>query len=292
MLRAAVVVGIISSLCLCLAPSSSALSISLSQAVNRTEMAFEDTLEFEITVQWDGPPTAYVFEHAIRLKSEQLKVDRFLSNISSSGHGEAEVTTKSLKYYLVPVLSGAATIEPVAVEYITWPDSLPGLLMTDPVTVTVANPLPKSETTKSDFPFGWVVAMSILVLGGAAAGVVSAMRRKKKPVEKPKSAMEGILDDLATAKAQAGSDLKTFQTGLHRVLLTLVKTRYKVDTAKLNTNEVVEVLQEAERDEAVRTKISEWLVRAEREKYSPVAAPPGEVIRLETEVRRFLESLK
>jgi hypothetical protein len=36
-------------------PSAGVASISVAQSINRTEMAFEDTAVFHITVNWDGP---------------------------------------------------------------------------------------------------------------------------------------------------------------------------------------------------------------------------------------------
>lgn len=275
-----------------LAVSASGQSISLSQSIDRTDMAFEDTAVFEISITWDGPPTAYRFDRAIRLVSEKLKVARFNSNVSSAGAGDSEVTTKRLVYELVPKLDGPATIEPVAVEYVSWPDSVAGALMTDPVQITVARPLPKEELERRGLSSLWYVAFGLLAVTIAGLAVYSGLRRKQTAVQPAKSPSERAIEGLETSRKQAGNDLKIFQTGVYKVLTDYLATRYGMAIENRPVADIVEALQERERDESVRGKLVTWLTRAEKEKFVPVSAPPGEVIRLETEMRKFFESMK
>ena len=229
-------------------------SISLSQSVDRTEMRFEDTLGFEITVRWQGSPIAYRFEHALRLKSDQLKVASFSSTVSSDGAGPTETTTKKLMYKLAPVLSGQATIDPVAVEYVSWPDSIPGMLMTDPVHVTVAAPSPKAQTGDGVSNL-WIALTAVLVIGIPAAVVGILRRRRGKAVEPKKTPREKVLDTLAELRRDAGNDLNRFQTGLHRLLLDYIAERYGLEVSRREIAQIGEELAGVEKNEQVCEKL-------------------------------------
>jgi hypothetical protein len=273
----------------CLAQAANA-SISISQEVDRTEMAFEDTATFRIIVTWPGPAHAYLFERPIRLQSDLLKVARFSSTVSTEGNGPDEVTTKVFRYRLVPVLSGPAEVEAATVDYLSWPDSTAGQLSSDPFVITVAEPLPFEEEDLTRFS-GGLVALIVVALMGVGVGLYAAF--KPKPVkEKKKSPREAFLDGLARVKTTAGSDLKQFQTGLYQLLAEYLKARYGIDAVGRPAAPAVAELEKIEPISSVSETLSGWLVRAEREKFTPLASAPGEVMRLESEVRAFFEKMK
>jgi len=256
-------------------------------------MAFEDTAHFRVALTWPGPPHRYRFDRPLRLEADNLAVARFSSSVSSRGAGVDEVTTKVFLYDLAPTLSGAGTIRSLEVEYLLWPDSTTGTLVTDPVSIQIANPRPKSASG------GWGIMPYLaggLVLSGGTVVVfliVALRRRRRGRTEmKLRSPRECFLEDLAGVRAEAGQDLKKFQTGLYRILAGYLGARYGVDTNNLSAEAVAAQLRRSGVAQPETDRILGWLIRAEREKFAPVAAPPGEVVRLEAEIRQFFESIQ
>jgi hypothetical protein len=265
-------------------------SISVSQSVDRTDMAFEDTANFRVVVTWDGPVYAYRFDKAFRLQSDRMKIARFSSSVRSTGTGPSEVTTKVFDYQLAPSLSGIATVQPMVIEYVTWPDSTVGQLATDVVTIAVADPVPAATRDKGGFDGGWIALIVVGVLG-LVFGLYAAFKPKAKK-EIIKSPAEAFLEQLESVRKESGMDLKRFQTGVSRCLTSYIQTRYSVDLTGHAASQAAIELERVEPNQTVREALGGWLARAEREKFSPIAAAPGEVTRLESEIRSFFERLK
>jgi hypothetical protein len=265
-------------------------SISVSQSIDRTDMAFEDTANFRVTVSWTGPAHAYRFEKAFRLQSDRMKVARFSSSVRSSGAGPGETTTKIFDYQLTPALSGIATVQPMVIEYVTWPDSSVGQLLTDAVTVSVAEPK-QAKVGKGEGMKGGLIALIAVIVLGLGVGLYLLLRPKAKKVV-TKSPAEVFLEQLELTRKDAGMDLKKFQTGVSRCLMMYVQARYGIDLAGQSASQSAIELEKVESTQAVREALSGWLARAEREKFSPLASAPGEVPRLESEIRTFFEKLK
>ncbi len=271
----------------CFLLPSVCLAVSVSQSLDRTEIPFEEAVHLRIEISWPGAPTAYLFQKALRINADRLKVASLSSTVTSSGAGADETTTKVLDYTLRPTAPGLATIDATTIEYLVWPDSVAGELITDPMTVTVAEPVPVKETGGDGPSTGLVVIIVVLVL--AAAGVVVFILRRRRPREVSRTPGELFLDNLARLKLEAGSDLKAFQTGLYKLLAEYLSARYAIDIEGKSAETVLGELEQAGMSLQAREKIGGWLTRAEKEKYAPVTAAPGDVIRLESEIREFFE---
>ncbi|RKX26816.1 MAG: hypothetical protein DRP45_02570 [Candidatus Zixiibacteriota bacterium] len=264
-------------------------AVSVSQSIDRVEMAFEDTASVEITITWDGSPTAYRFDKALRLQCAGLQVARFSSKVSSTGSGVEETTTKLFRYALSPTLSGVATIEPLTIEFVSWPDSVVGTLTTDPMTVTVAQPRAVTLSEDDSIPLWLVFVIGVVVLGAVFVGLLIYKRRKPKEVFFTPT--QAFLKQLTVVKQEAGSDLKKFQTGLYQLLTTFVSLQYQINLSGKSAEAIAEELATTTLSPVAKEKISGWLIRAEKEKFAPVASTPGEVIRLEAEVRDLFEKM-
>ena len=275
---------------LSLAPQLGEASISVSQAIDRGEMAFEDTVRFEISVSWDGPAHAYRFDKPFRVQVDRMTVARFSSTVRSSGSGPDEKTTKFFEYQLTPNLSGLATIAALNIEYISWPDSLTGILVTDPVSISIRDPLPQELREEGGMDSGWW-AVILVVLGGLGVGLYSTFKRKAA-VDKIQTAREKFLGELEEIKRGSGTDLKKFQTGLYRSLISYIVGKYSLSIKKQTAESVVSELSRVELDQTTCRTLTDWLIRAEKEKYAPIATAPGEVTRLASEIKQFFEQLK
>ena len=269
------------------AVTSHADGISVSQSLDRTSIGYADSAIFEITVQWDGSQGSYLFPGPLSPEIERLKTRGFTSSIKSQIVDGQEVTTKKHVYTLVPTASGLARINPVTITYLSWPDSLPGELVTEAMTLSIGPPpSPKEEDSGSSIWF-WVLLAAIAV---AVEGTILVRKwRKAKTVEPVKTPEGRFLDELSALKAEAGSDLKKFQTGLYRILGSLVQEKYGVNPSEASEADLPVALRNAGLAEVRVEKIAGWLIRAQKAKYSPVEAAPGETIRLESEIRTFFE---
>ena len=268
---------------------SSGRAISVIQSINKTEMAFEDSAVFEITVEWPGSQFAYRFPKPLDPYIDRLKVGKFSSSISSTGSAENERTIKKFTYQLMPTSSGLGKIDPITVNYVTWPDSVAGELVTEPVTINIAEQ--KVVANSSTFP-KWIPIIGVIMLLGTGAVVfaaVSKARKQKKPVKSPS---EAALESLTQLKAESGTDLKRFQTGVYNILSDFLSSKFEIKVVGLNEDSLVEKLSNTALSENEKEQIKNWLAQAELDKFRPVEPSPGDTVRLETELRRFFENVK
>lgn len=263
--------------------------IEVSQSLDRFSIPFEDSVHFDIVLRWDGPQSAYLFTKPLSPSFDRLKVRGFTSSIGSTGSGKDEVTTKRFRYTLIPTSSGAAGIDPVAISYISWPDSIPGELVTEAMTVQIAEPLPPVEEGGSSTM--WIVIISLVAVGGLVAFILMKQFKAKQPKEIEKTPVEQFLDRLTVLKQEAGGDFKKFQAGLYKILEEFLATRYGINLDGTSDDDMDALLEQTNLNDSQKTQIGRWLVQARRDKFRPVVAAPGETVRLETEIRQFFEKL-
>lgn len=272
--------------------SLAAGDISLTQRLERASISYEDSVLFEIDLSWTGPQWAYRFDRPLELTLDKLRIRQFSSSLESSGDSAAVRTTKRFTYVLVPTGGGHGSIEPMVVSYLTWPDSLPGELFTQAATVNIAAPRPRPTGPQQllGFPVKyWLVAGPILLLGLAVLMVVIFRNRRPKPVVQTPA--QQFLERLTVIREEAGDDLKRFQTGLYKSLLAYLLAEYKVNLAGRPVQAIMKEIDHINMPLEHQEKICAWLLRADREKFSPAEPVPGATIRLETEVRHFFESI-
>ena len=268
-----------------------AANLSLSQALDKTEIPFEETAELTFTLSWDGPQSAYLFTKPLQPTVDRMKVQKFSSTISSVGSGPDEKTTKIYKFTLQPESPGIANIQPVTIEYLTWPDSIPGQVVSEPMSLVIDEPVPVVE--KKGLPIGTFIIIVVVVIafGSSVMIFVIARARKKRESVPVLTSEQKFLEKLAKLKLDTGSDLKRFQTGLYKILIEYLNEKYGLELAGLSSQDIVEKLNAVEMDGSVKGKVTGWLMRAEKEKFTPQGHAPGETIRLEAEIRTFFESL-
>jgi len=263
--------------------------ISVSQSLSLSSIPFEDSVLFEIELRWAGPQSTYLFGRSLNPVMEGLMVRGFSSSISSSVSDSVEITTKLYRYVLRPTSSGLGRIEAVVIDYVGWPDSLPGQLATEPMMLTIADPLPPPE--EGAWYSVYLIGAVLAALGSSLGALLLRRMRNRKPAEPVKTTAELFLDDLALLKQEAGNDLKKFQTGLYRILAEFLERRYSLRAEGLSEGQLTDKLNKSDLSEEARARIVGWFVRAGRDKYSPVTAGPGETIRLEAEIRALFEKL-
>ena len=206
---------------------ATALAIGLSQSINRTEMKFEDTLVFEIRLEWDGSQFAYLFEGPLNPYFDRLRVGNFSSSINSTGTGDREKTIKKFSYTLLPTSSGTAKIEPILISFMSLPDSGRGQFLTEPVLINVADPVFVEES--ESFPL-WLLAVGgFLLIGGVSAAFFLIKSGGKK--EEVLTPVQIALQELAKAKEDSGTDFKNFQSGSFLLRISLTACGRRIESS-------------------------------------------------------------
>jgi hypothetical protein len=262
-------------------------SISVSQSVDKTQIPFADSVKFEIKLTWQGGQAAYRFEKPLEPYFDRMKIGAFASSISSTGTGPDEVTTKTYRYTLIPTSGGIGQIDAVTVGYISWPDSIPGELITEPLTVNIAQPVIEKPSGSFSTPIiiGIVAGLIILAL------VIVVIIRRLQPTEPVISAKEKFLEALTELKSDAGSDIKRFTNGLVDLLTIYISEEFGITIDRFDQAAVVECLGNTKLAPSQKEQIGNWLARFHADKFKPVTANPGDTIRLESEIREFFGKL-
>ncbi|MFQ6007809.1 MAG: hypothetical protein ACE5K8_02550 [Candidatus Zixiibacteriota bacterium] len=272
------------------AQAAQADGISVSQSLDRFSIPFEDSVHFEIVLKWNGPQSAYLFTKPLNPTFDRLKARGVTTSVSSTGSGSDEITTKRFSFTLVPTSSGLGSIDPVIISYITWPDSIPGELVTEAMTVQIAELLPPVEGHGGVSV--WVLILVALVVVVSAAFAFVRWKKGRTPKEIEKTPVQQFLEQLTVLKQESESEFKKFQAGLYKLLVEFLTAKYAINPDGAADDEIEKLLEPTDLNEHQKRQISQWLVQARRDKFRPVVAAPGETIRLETEIRRFFEKLK
>jgi hypothetical protein len=263
--------------------------ISVSQSLSANQINYEDSAAFEIVLKWTGSQSAFLFNKPLRPLMAKLKVRGYSSSIESAGAGADEITTKTYRFTLIPSSAGLGTIEPITIEYLAWPDSIPGLLMTEQMSLTIARPRPAPKVDDGRATVWlWIIVPTVVALGAAAWWW--SRRNKIAPVV-VQSPVDIFLKKLGETRTAAGTDLKVFQTGVHRLLAEFVKARCDFYAEGKSSDEIRSALVASGVTERTAERITGWYLRAEEDKFRPVEAGPGETIRLEAEIRSCFEEI-
>ena len=262
-------------------------AIGLSQSINKTEMKFEDSLVFEIRLEWDGSQFVYLFEGPLNPYFDRLRVSNFSSSINSTGTGDKEKTIKKFSYTLLPTSSGTAKIEPILISFMSMPDSGRGQFLTEPVLINVADPVFVEES--ESFPL-WLLAVGgFLLIGGVSVAFFLIKSGGKK--EEVLTPVQIALQELAKVKEDSGTDFKNFQSGVYRLLTKFSKENYQIETTGKYEAEIETAFFYTNLDETRQRQIKDWIIRAGEDKFRPAVASVGETVRLENEIRTFLKSI-
>lgn len=270
--------------------AGSTYGIEMTQSLQPTSIQFEETAQFEIVISWPGPQSKYFFPRPLRPQFERLTAGELSSAISSVGSGPDEITTKRYKYTLVPNLSGLGRIEPITIEYISWPDSVPGQLVTEPMTISIAKPRPAPPADSGGGLSFWLILIGgglIIFGGGAYYLLVIKGQSATDPAVSPE---QEFMDSLDLLQKESLDDLKRFQTGLYKVLAEYLNRRYQIRSVSGTAGDLSEQMKATTLPVEHREMISAWLLRAEREKFTPVSVSPGATTRLSAEIKQFFET--
>jgi len=262
--------------------------ILLSQSLSNSDLAYEDSTQLEISLQWTGPQSAYLFDRPLQPELLNLKVGAFASSITTAGEGAEQTTTKVYRFTLIPTGFGLGRIEPVTIPYLQWPDSVPGQLITEAMQLDIAEPIPQADDSSS--------ASLWLIIGPPIVAIVLFLvlrgrrrnRRANTVVENPH---EALVAGFARAKAEADNDLKRFQSAVHTLLDGYLRKDMELDPEAIEEDSLVKALTEKGLTAGRAERLAEWYHEAAKDKFRPVSGGPGEVIRREAELRQFFENM-
>jgi len=275
------------------AVNSYADGITVTQSIDRTEAAYEDIIQMEVKLTWDGPPHAFLIEGPLRPLLDRLKVTRYSSSVSSKGSGAEEQTTKIYTFQLAPTISGTGKVSPIEIKYVSFGDTIPVVVVTDLLEISIASPVSRKTTENDEFSLVKAGLMAVLFIAISLTGIIIFLKRKRTNVDVDRKSPKEIFGvSLAELKIECASDYKRFQTGLYKLITSFLVSQYKIQIKGLSCDEIIAAMVNTDMQSSHRDKFGEWLKKAEREKYSPSAAPPGEAMRVESEIQKFLEMIK
>lgn len=283
------IIQVIFLLCIVLTISTSAYAeIKVSQSISESKIAFEDSVQFQILIEWEGSQTAYLFHKPLSPYIDRMKIREFSSSVSSHTVDGVEITRKKYDYTLIPTSAGLGLIDSISIAYMKRNDSVPGVVVTEPMEVLIANPIAKVKD-EGGFNY-WLLYLLLFVI---IVGVLSylKLRKNKKSIKKGISPKEQFLAELTTLKNESVSDMKKFQTQLYSALSKYLVTEYKVDVSKMNADAIIGELSNAGMSIKKAEQIRNWIQQAEIDKYAPITQSPGAVVRLESEIRTFFEKI-
>jgi len=262
--------------------------ISVSQNLSQTDIAYEDSLLFEVKIVWDGNQARYLFENPLAPTIDRLSLGKVSSSVSSVGAGESEQTLKTFQFTLHPNAFGAGYIAPISINYLIWPDSLPGELHTEGMTVQIAEPLP--EPAESEAMFWWIVVLVVIGCGVAGyfiyrhkVSVALAQQDQHNPKEQ-------FLIDLESIKKDADGDFKRFQKGIWKILREYMLQTTSLDPEQFDDSKLSEALLDTNIDKSEAGRLAIWYIRARQDRFRPIKVEPGDLIRLESEIRNLFEN--
>ena len=96
---------------------ASGSEISLTGSVDKTDIAFEDSVMLTVEIKWLGDIDSYNFQVLPLPEAQNLKVTGTSSSISSKTGETGAITVRTFKYILRPTGHGVAAIEPVVLDY-------------------------------------------------------------------------------------------------------------------------------------------------------------------------------
>ncbi len=284
------ILQIITILCFVLTITSSTFAeIKISQSISESKIAFEDSVQFQIVVEWEGSQTAYLFTKPLSPYIDRMKIRQFSSSVSSNTVNGIEITTKKYDYTLIPTSAGVGLIDSISIAYMKRNDSVPGVLVTEPMEVLIANPIAKVKD-EGGFNY-WLIIYGVLFV--IIAGVLSYLkiRNDKKSIKQSLSPKEQFLSELTILKNESASDMKKFQTQFLSAISKYLVAEFNVDVSKMSTDAIIGELSNAGMSIKNAEQIRNWIQQAEIDKYAPITQSPGAVVRLESEIRTFFEKI-
>jgi len=264
--------------------------ISLTGSVDKTDIAFEDSVKLTVEIKWLGDISSYNFQVLPLPEAENLKVTGTSSSISSKTGETGDITVRTFKYVLRPTGSGVATIDPVVLDYLSFPDSTTGQLSTQEFKILVAARIPRGNETNLPLFAKILIGLAALVVIG---GVVIFVRKYKAvDIEPVKTSEEEFLEGLETARKESQNDRKQFFTRLYKLLMMYLEGKYGLELSGKTAQSIVEQLDSIDLQPIFAEKVGQWLIQADKEKFAPGAGAPGDTLRLATEIdKTFREQM-
>jgi len=263
--------------------------ISLSTSIDKTEMAFEDSLTLNLLVEWEGDMAGYVFEVFPLPETENLQVLGTSSAVSSRHENNREITSRKFRYTLRPTLAGVGIIRSIVLNYVQLPDSLPGLLTTQEYKVIISEPVVKPDESRRGGLFVVILIIgSVVIIAIMGLWFVRRRRHDRVPVT---TAEEKVLDKLIIIKSESQTDRKQFYIRVYKTLATYIEEKFGLATSGRTSAAIIGALESIEIGLDTRDKLAGWLAQAEKEKYAPSGGEPGDTIRMITELEEYFQRL-
>ena len=158
------------------------------------------------------------------------------------------------------------------------------------MTLSIDKPKPVVRSESGNGSGVWLTIIGLIVIiGGGGLYYLLVVKGKSNSISEV-SPEQDFLANLDALQKESADDLKRFQTGLYKLLAQYLSQRYQVSSETDNATKLVEQLKSTSLQTEHREVISAWLIRAEKEKFTPAAVAPGATMRLYSEIKQFFET--
>lgn len=269
-----------------------AAEMSISQSIDKMTVAFDEHATLTIELRWDGPQHEYYFDRPLQPVLDRFQIAKFSTSLSTDPSATAQQTKKIFRYELQPTSAGVGKIEPITISYIRVTDSIPGQLSTEPISLTITEPTAATRPRTPELMSKPALIIAGVTLVLSISFTVVLIARSRRPREKPLTPAQEVLRRLGELRESANGEPKTFQSGLYKLLVWYLHKQHGMDVSPRPTEDIIHSIDNSTIPHEQKEKIGAWLLQAHRTKFSPVQASPGEVTRLEAEVRQFFETVR
>jgi hypothetical protein len=276
------------------------------------EPVIGDEITFEIQVNAQADVEVLMPEFG-----EALSRYTILEFVPKQHVADDGTTVHTQRYTLQPTQSGAQSIPPILVEFIDRrpgqkpsPDDLDAYeVLTERIDFTVQSALPANASgdlnpplgtlelpqPRTDRPWGWIVAISVLVSGVVVAAIVmgSARRRRVRRQNAYEIARARLDQLLARATPRTAEEREAFFVEISAVIRRYLEDRYELRAPELTTEEFLGVAGNSRTlTESHQRLLRDFLRQADLVKFAGVAADEKDIRTSSDLAIQFLEETR
>ena len=266
-----------------LTSAGAAAPVSLSGALDRDSIAFDQPLTLTYSIEWPDSLVALSPETAPIPTLKRLRINSLETRTTPFKRDGLSYMRREYIYHLRATSDGAGVVDPLTVGYLTLADSSAASVSAQEFRVAIASPLPVGKTTNKRTLWLWGGALALFVALGAVA--LWLLKRKPKVSDEPQDELSRRLARLKSLTAQPR---QKFYGELFALLRHALIERGLVTAGRSDSAVIVAQLQNAALPDDQRQRLVYWLELSAREKFAPGRGTPGDTLRLYYEVESFI----
>jgi len=258
--------------------------VSLSSEVSRHTLPINETVDFTVTVAWQGAADRYHFGWPEAPRTYRLDITGSRTEATSWVDDNGPRSQHTFTYVIRPNSIGKATIGAVQLTYWSAADTgRPGTTLTTlPIELEVTRPRKQGWWRAN-----WMAVLAFILLVLVAGWTRQRLHRKSGDDQTDAVQRDPITESLLAAleHARKRRDPAGFYDAAVATVRRIIEQRLGISTSQLTTTELVASMESVDISDADRESLTEILQRADRHRFAPSGEEAHELIRMETFIR-------